>query len=138
VHVGAFDDIRLSIVTVDGRQIIVGRIGGESLMFGEKLSPSRIPETFLQRIGQYEIIEKIDGPSPEHIALMEENGLLVGEVRFAEKPDMLFRIGFQAISENEAVTAGLGSGRGDTLRLIDSDNEERLGFSGYHLRKKLN
>lgn len=138
VHVGAFDDIRLSLVTVDGRQIIVGRIGGESLMFGEKLNPSSIPEAFLQRIGQYEIIEKIDGPSPEHISLKEENGILVGEVRFAEKPDMLLRIGFQAVSENEAITAGLGSGRGDTLRLMNTDNEERLGFSGYQLRKKLN
>lgn len=138
VHVGAFDDIRLSLVTVGERQIIVGRIGGESLMFGEKLKPSSIPDAFLQRIGQYEIIEKIDGPAPEHISLQEENGILVGEVRFAEKPDMLLRIGFQAISDHEAITAGLGSGRGDTLRLIHTDNEERLGFSGYQLRKKLN
>ncbi len=138
VHVGAFDDIRLSIVSVDGRQIIVGRIGGESLMFGEKLKPTSIPEKFLERIGQYEIIGKIDGPSPEHIALTEDNGLLVGEVRFAEKPDLLLRIGFQAVSDNEAITAGLGSGRGDTLRLLEEDNEQRLGFSGYQLRKKLN
>ena len=138
VHVGAFDDIRLSIVSVDGRQIIVGRIGGESLMFGEKLKPSSIPEKFLERIGQYEIIGKVDGPSPEHIALSEDNGILVGEVRFAEKPELLLRIGFQAVSDNEAVTAGLGSGRGDTLRLLEEDNEQRLGFSGYQLRKKLN
>ncbi len=138
VHVGAFDDIRLSIVSVDGRQIIVGRIGGESLMFGEKLKSTSIPEKFLERIGQYEIIGKIDGPSPEHIALTEDNGLLVGEVRFAEKPDLLLRIGFQAVSDNEAITAGLGSGRGDTLRLLEEDNEQRLGFSGYQLRKKLN
>jgi hypothetical protein len=33
------------------------------------------------------------------------------------------------------VTAGLGSGRGDTLRLIREDNEESLGFSGFQLRK---
>lgn len=138
VQVGAFDDIRLSLVSIDGRQIIVGRIGGESMMFGEKLKPVDIPDSFLERIGQYEIIGKVDGPSPEHILLKEENGILVGEVRFAEKPDMLLRIGFQAISDNEAITAGLGSGRGDTLRLIHTDNEERLGFSGYQLRKKLN
>lgn len=138
VHVGAFDDISFSIATVDGKQIIVGRIGGESLMFGEKLTPSSIPEKFLERIGQYEIIGKTDGPTPEHIALKEESGMLVGEVRFAEKPELLLRIGFQAISDHEAITAGLGSGRGDTLRLLEEDNEQRLGFSGYQLRKKLN
>lgn len=138
VHVGAFDDIRLSIASVDGRQIVVGRIGGESLIFGEKLNPTSIPESFLQRIGQYEIIGKIDGPSPDHIVLKEDDGLLVGEVRFPEIPELLLRIGFRPVSDDEAVTDGLGSGRGDTLRLIHEDNEERLGFSGYRLRKKLN
>lgn len=138
VNVGAFEDIRLSIATVNGRQIVVGRIGGESLMFGEKLTPTPIPDNFLQMIGRYEIVDKIDGPTPNHIILKEDDGMLVGEMRFPEKPELLLRIGFHAVSENEAVTAGLGSGRGDTLRLINEDNEERLGFSGFQLRKKLN
>lgn len=138
VRVGAFDDIRLSIARVGGRQIIVGRIGNESLMFGEKLKPTAIPESFLQRIGHYEIIDKIDGPAPNHIVLKEDDGLLVGEVRFPERPELLLRIGFHPVSDSEAVTAGLGSGRGDTLRLFSEDDEERLGFSGYQLRKKLN
>lgn len=138
VRVGAFEDIRLSIATVNGRQIVVGRIGGESLMFGEKLTPTPIPDNFMQMIGRYEIVDKIDGPAPNHIILKEDDGMLVGEMRFPEKPELLLRIGFQPVSENEAVTAGLGSGRGDTLRLIYEDNEERLGFSGFQLRKKLN
>lgn len=138
VHVGAFEDIRLSLATVDGRQLLIGRIGGESMMFGEKLRPVAIPQSFQHLIGQYEIVDKIDGPSPDHIVLKEDGGLLVGEMRFPEKPELLLRIGFQPISEDEAVTAGLGPGRGDTLRLIHTDNEERLGFSGLQLRKKLN
>jgi len=138
VNVGAFEDIRLSTATINGRQIIVGRIGGESMMFGQKLNPTRIPESFLQRIGRYELMDKIDGPSPNLIVLREDDGLLVGEMRFPERPELLLRIGFQPISDSEAVTAGLGSGRGDTLRLIRNDNEERLDFSGLRLRKKLN
>lgn len=138
VNVGAFEDIRLSAVTIDGRQIIVGRIGGESLLFGEKLKPTGIPDNFMQLLGRYEIINKVDGPAPSHIIMKEDDGLLVGEMRFPEKPELLLRIGFQPISDHEAVTAGLGSGRGDTLRLIYEDNEERLGFSGFQLRKKLN
>lgn len=138
VRVAAFDDIRLSIVTVDGRQIAVGRIGGESLMFGEKLKPTVIPESFLQRIGQYELIDKVDGPAPDRITLKEDDGLLVGEAHFPYAPDLLLRIGFQAVSDSEAVTSGLGTGRGDTLHLITTENEERLGFSGIWMRKKLN
>lgn len=138
VRVGLFEDIRLSTATINGRQIIVGKIGGESMVFGEKLRPAPIPENFLKLVGSYEIIGKIDGPSPDKIILKEEGGVLVGEVRFPEKPELLLRIAFQPVSDNEAVTAGLGSGRGDTLRLIKEDGEDRLAFSGLLLRKKLN
>ena len=138
VHVGAFEDIRLSMAIVDGREIVVGRIGGESLMFGEKINPSSIPETFLQHIGNYEIMGKIDGPVPNQILLKEDDGLLVGEARFPEKPELLLRIGFRPVSNNEAVTAGLGSGRGDTLRFIRDGDENRLSFSGFQMRKVAN
>jgi CubicO group peptidase (beta-lactamase class C family) len=138
VRAGALDDIRFSVVPVAGRQVVVGRIGGELLMFGEKLKPARIPETFMQSVGQYEIIDPGDGPTPDSIAIKEDNGLLIGEAHFPQMPDMLLRIGFLPISDSEAITIGLGTGRGDTLRLITTENEERLGFSGIRLRKKLN
>ncbi len=138
VRVGAFEDIRLSMANVDGRKIIVGRIGAESLIFGEKLKPTTIPERFWKNLGHYEIVGKIDGPTPDKLLLREDNGLLVGEAHFPEVPDLLLRIAFHAVSENEVVTAGLGTGRGDTLRLIGAGDEAMLGFSGVQLRKKLN
>jgi len=138
VRVGAFEDIHLSMANVDGRQILVGRIGAESLIFGEKLKPTTIPERFWKNLGNYEIIGKIDGPTPDKLLLREDNGLLVGEAHFPEVPDLLLRIAFQAVSDNEVVTAGLGTGRGDTLRLIGAGDEAMLGFSGIQLRKKLN
>lgn len=138
VRVGAFEDIHLSMANVDGRQIIVGRIGAESLIFGEKLKPTKIPERFWNNLGHYEIIGKIDGPTPDRLLLKEDNGLLVGEAHFPEVPDLLLRIAFHAVSDNEVVTAGLGTGRGDTLRLIGAGDEAMLGFSGIQLRKKLN
>ena len=138
VRVGAFEDIHLSMANVDGRQIIVGRIGAESLIFGEKLKPTTIPERFWKNLGNYEIIGKVDGPTPDKLLLKEDNGLLVGEAHFPEVPDLLLRIAFQAVSDNEVVTAGLGTGRGDTLRLIGAGDDAMLGFSGMKLRKKLN
>ncbi|MBL8429737.1 MAG: beta-lactamase family protein [Dechloromonas sp.] len=138
VRVGAFEDIHLSMANVDGRQIIVGRIGSESLIFGEKLKPTTIPEGFWKNLGHYEIVGKIDGPTPDKLLLREDNGLLVGEAHFPEVPNLLLRIAFHAVSENEVVTAGLGTGRGDTLRLIGSGDDATLGFSGIQLRKKLN
>jgi CubicO group peptidase (beta-lactamase class C family) len=138
VRVGAFEDIHLSMSNVDGRQIIVGRIGAESLIFGEKLKPTKIPERFWNNLGHYEIVGKIDGPTPDRLLLKEDNGLLVGEAHFPEVPDLLLQIAFHAVSDDEVVTAGLGTGRGDTLRLIGAGDEAMLGFSGIQLRKKLN
>jgi CubicO group peptidase (beta-lactamase class C family) len=136
VRVGAFEDIHLSMTRVDGRQIIVGRIGNESLIFGEKLKPVGIPKSFQQRLGQYEIVDRIDGPAPDSLLLREDHGLLVGEAHFPEVPDVLLRIAFRPVSDHEVVTAGLGTSRGDTLRVIDTENGDMLGFSGFQLRKK--
>ena len=138
VRVGAFEDIRLSMTSVDGHQIIVGRIGDESLIFGEKLQPGEIPEGFLNALGDYRIAGKIDGPSPDWLRLKEDHGILVGEAYFPEAPDLLLRIAFRPVSENVAVTAGLGTSRGDTLRLIKSGNGAMLGFSGIQLRRITN
>lgn len=123
VRVGAFEDIHLSMANVDGRQIIVGRIGEESLIFGENIKPSVIPARFLKNLGNYEIIGKIDGPTPDKLLLREDNGLLVGEAHFPEVPDLLLRIAFNSVSGNEVVTAGLGTSHGDTLRLIEAGDE---------------
>lgn len=138
IRVGIFDKIRLSTATVNGRQIIVGKLGEETQVFGEKLRPAPIPDNFRKLIGKYEIINKNDGPTPDKILLKEELGQLVGELSFPEKPELTLRIAFQPVSENEAITAGLGSGRGDTLRVIKQDGEDRIAFSGLQLRKILN
>jgi hypothetical protein len=138
VRVGAFEDIQLSMVNVDGRQIIVGRIGSESMIFGEKLNPGGVPEGFMKSLGSYEIVSKMDGPMPDRLILREDNGLLIGEAHFPEVPDLLLRIAFTPVSAHEVVTAGLGTSRGDTLRIIESGDSAILGFSGMQLRKKLN
>jgi hypothetical protein len=126
------------MVNTDGRQIIVGRMGSESMIFGEKIIPAKAPERFLKSLGDYEIVSKMDGPMPDKLLLREDNGLLIGEARFPEVPDLLLRIAFSPVSEHEVVTAGLGTSRGDTLRVIESGNEAILSFSGMQLRKKPN
>jgi hypothetical protein len=138
IRVGIFDKIRLSTATVNGRHIIVGKLGEETQVFGEKLRPAPIPDNFRKLIGKYEIINKNDGPTPDKILLKEELGQLVGELSFPEKPELTLRIAFQPVSENEAITAGLGNGRGDTLRVFKQDGEDRIAFSGLQLRKILN
>jgi len=138
VRVREFDDIRLWIDLVDGRQVIAGRMGGETMLFGEKIRPAALPESFRPYLGQYEMIDSMDGPAPKSVVLSEDNGLMIGVAEFAEVPDILLRIGFVPVAADEVVTAGLGTGRGDTVRFFTEGNEQRLAYSGLRLRKKAN
>jgi hypothetical protein len=45
------------------------------------------------------------------------------------------RIGFIPVSDTEVVTAGLGTGRGDTVRFYTVGDEDRLAYSGIRMRK---
>ncbi|MBU1236545.1 MAG: serine hydrolase [Gammaproteobacteria bacterium] len=135
VRVHEFDDIRMSLVGIDGQQVIAGRIGGETMLFGEKLKPTHFPERFRRYLGAYEMIDHIDGPSPESVVLKEGDGILIGEARFSEVPDILLRIGFMPVSDTEVVTAGLGTSRGDTVRFFSVGDELRLTYSGIRMRK---
>lgn len=135
VRVREFDDIRLSIADIDGRQVIAGRMGGETMLFGEKIQPKALPPNFKRYLGRYELVDRIDGPAPQSVVLKMDDGLLVGEARFAEVPDLLLRIGFVPVSDHEVITAGLGTGRGDTVSFFSDGGGERLTYSGLRLRK---
>ena len=138
VRVREFDDIRMSIADIDGRQVIAGRMGGETMLFGEKIKPAGLPESLRPYLGHYEMIDSMDGPSPKSVVLSEDNGLMIGVAEFAEVPDILLRIGFVPVAADEVVTAGLGTGRGDTVRFFTEGNERRLAYSGIRLRQKAN
>jgi CubicO group peptidase (beta-lactamase class C family) len=136
VRVREFDDIRMSIADIDDRQVVAGRIGGETMVFGEKIRAKELPAGYRRYLGQWEMVDRIDGPSPDSVVLKEDRGLLIGEAHFAEVPDLPLRIGFVPVSDTEVITAGIGTGRGDTVRFFMDGNEQRLAYSGIRLRKK--
>jgi hypothetical protein len=47
----------------------------------------------------------------------------------------LIQVPLRPISDTEAIILGLGRTRGETLRAIDVDGEERLRYSGFIGRK---
>lgn len=135
VSVSALDHIRLNLDRIDGREVLVGRISGEASVFGQKLKPAAEPAWMMDFVGKYELLTHSDGPLPDNIALKNEDGMFIGECTFAEMPDFILRVGIDPISENEAIISGLGSGRGETIRMIRDQSERRLVFSGFELRR---
>ena len=46
------------------------------------------------------------------------------------------KVALSPLSESEAVTYGVGTGAGETIRIIERGGEERLLYSGYELRRR--
>ncbi|HEY0664855.1 MAG TPA: serine hydrolase domain-containing protein [Gallionella sp.] len=135
VSVSALDHIRINLDQIDGHRVLVGKIGGETSVFGQKLHTPAQPDWMKDFVGKYELLTHSDGPLPDNIALKSEDGMFIGECTFAEMPDFILRVGIEPVSENEAIISGLGSGRGETIRMIRDQAERRLVFSGYELRR---
>jgi len=135
VSVSALDEIRLTLDNIGGQQVLVGKIGGEATVFGQKLQTSPDQQWLQDFVGKYELLTHSDGPLPDNISLKHEDGMFIGECTFAEMPDFVLRVGIAPVSESEAIISGLGSGRGETIRLIRDKAERRLVFSGFELRQ---
>ena len=136
VSVSAFDDISIAMKRIDGHDVLVGTLGSDTMLFGEKLHKPAIPSLLPDFIGNYEIVNRWQGgPMPENLALRREDGMFIAECSFAQMPGFVLRMAIEPISANEAVVAGLGPGRGETMRLEQVNNEKHVLFSGLELRK---
>ena len=136
VSVSAFDNISLTMERIAGRDVLVGRIGNEATLFGEKLHKPKIASALPDFVGRYEIVNLWQGgPAPENLVLRQEDGMFIAECTFAQMPGFILRIAVDPVSANEAVIAGIGPGRGETVRLLQVNDEKRMVFSGLELRK---
>ena len=129
-------EMNLSLHRVDGRDVLAFKRHGQAMLVGEKLHPAPLPEYLNDYVGDYDIANKHDGPLPEHIRVLREGDLLIGEFTFAEKPGFVFRTAFLPVAQNELVMAGVGSGKGETLRLSRIGDEVHMYFSGFDLKKR--
>ncbi|ADE12851.1 beta-lactamase [Sideroxydans lithotrophicus ES-1] len=129
-------EMSMSLHHIDGHEVLALDRNGEAMLIGEKLQPKPLPEYLNEYVGKYDIVNKHDGPMPENIRVLREGDLLVGEFTFAEKPGFLFRTAFLPVAQDELVMAGLGSGKGDTVRLAKIGGEEHIYYSGFDLKKR--
>lgn len=136
LKIGMLEELNLSLHQIDGHDVLALKSAGQSMLIGEKIKPVAIPQQMLDYVGEYEIINKHDGPLPQTIRIQHEDGLLIGAFTFAEKPGFVFRVAFKPVTDDEVVMEGLGPGKGETLHLHKVGNEMHINFSGFELRKK--
>jgi CubicO group peptidase (beta-lactamase class C family) len=136
LKIGALEELKLSQCKIDGHDVLALKSHEKSMLIGEKVVPVEVPKQLLDYTGNYEIVNKCDGPMPDSVRVRYEDGLLIGAFTFAQKPGFVFQSALMPVSDTELVMAGLGSGKGETLHLQKIGNEEHIFYSGFDLRKK--
>lgn len=136
IKIGALEEVSVSLHHIDGQDVLALKSNGQSMLIGKKLAPGSISRTMLDYVGDYEIINKHDGPLPDSVRMVHEDGMLIGSFTFPQTPGFVFRAALQPVNDSEMVLAGLGPGRNETLRLEKNGEEVRILFSGFELRKK--
>jgi CubicO group peptidase (beta-lactamase class C family) len=129
-------EMTLSLHRINGRDVLTYRKGGQDMLVGEKLHVQPLPGYLNDYVGEYDIVNKHDGPMPENIRVVREGDLLIGEFNSSIMPGFLFRSAFLPVDKNELVLGGVGSGKGETLRVSKVGDEEHLYYSGFDLKKK--
>lgn len=123
---------RLTEKFIDGQQIIVVQSKGRTHRFGSSMPEARLPDLWKQRLGDYRIINSDKDFPVDHVSLMEKNKRLYLGYRMPRLSHKKVETPLAPITDNEAVTVGLGRTRGETVRIkrFDDTPKEYLIFSG--------
>ena len=131
----------LKFKTVGEDKLLYMKVGGTVLLWGSKISPSqiKISDVWKKRLGKYKILnDDLNRSSmlenPELILengflVLQNNGIPVANIKLKQK------MALSIINEKEAIIAGLGRGKGDTLLIKEVGDKEILTFSGYEMEK---
>lgn len=128
--------LRFSRVSLVDREVLaLGSIGNKVLL-GEKIKPQPIPQSWIDRQGEYDIINSASNEADlKNIELRNEDGFLFVELNHHWTIDRV-RVPILPVSDSEAIVMGLGRGKGETIRVVDVDGEPLVAYAGYLLRKR--
>jgi CubicO group peptidase (beta-lactamase class C family) len=137
VGLGGFDRIGFSVARVAGRDILKAHVDGQEMLVGERIQVKALSDNLLQRIGEYEIVNRGDDAVLfDKVRVRQDKGLLIVDYAMPLFTEDRMSIPLTPLSDTEALTLGLGRGMGETIRVVTVNGEELLQYSGYLLRKK--
>ena len=136
INLGNLGEIGLTRRTVNGRDLLVARVGSQEMLVGQRMQALSNPYTWRKYLGDYEITNLEDDYNfNDHIRLIEERGFLLIEMTPTNSKGGKRRIPLTPITDREGLLLGPLSDGGDTIRIVKENGEERVLFSGYMLKK---
>jgi CubicO group peptidase (beta-lactamase class C family) len=132
------DTLSVRFQTVQGKDVAV--LGGLPAPFAfERVPSDDIPGTWRKRVGMYQTNTTDEQFNFKQAELATESGILVFKAVIASKngvdPEAKVTYALQAVSDYEAVVAGIGNGEGGVVRAIDSSNGTELVYSGFRFAR---
>lgn len=131
----ALAEMQFQTQLIDGKEVVVAKSADQLIILGEKIPPGPIPELWLNRIGEYELLNPDKQFPVNQPRLNLNNGQLCMSYQMPKLSPNIIQVPLRPISDTEAVILGLGRTRGETLRAVTVNGEERLRYSGYIGRK---
>jgi CubicO group peptidase (beta-lactamase class C family) len=128
--------IRAMHMNFNGRELLIVYYNNRHWFSSEKMDPLPIPVTWKNASGEYQVVNPDPDGSPQDIALSNEEGVLVFSYNMPMWNARKSKLYLTPISETEAITLGIGRSSGETMRIINMEDEEGLYFWGFKMRKK--
>jgi CubicO group peptidase (beta-lactamase class C family) len=128
---GPLAGARFRAEQIGGREVIVATTKDQRIVLGEKVAAGAIPPAWAERVGKYEVLNPDDGFPLTEPQLQIRQGRLCMSYRLPVLSDQTIQVPLQPVSDTEAIILGLGRTRGETVRAVTVNGEERLRYSGY-------
>jgi CubicO group peptidase (beta-lactamase class C family) len=128
-------DVEFSPQEVRGKKVLAARKDGREERIGEYVPDDGIPPLWRKRIGDY----KVENPDPDFpfsdVCLFEEDNMLFFSYRMPLLSDKRIDLPLTVLDDSQAITTGLGRGRGETLLAEQTEEGEYLLYSGYLVKR---
>ena len=136
IPVPILNDISFTFESIGAETYLCLRTAGGTLIAPcRKVAPVAAPDSWLKRSGRY----RIENPDPAgmltgvSVGLDRSSGFFMLKLRLSGSPAAF---PLQAVTDTEARIMGVGRSLGETLRVIQGPNGEKLSFHGYLLSKR--
>jgi CubicO group peptidase (beta-lactamase class C family) len=138
IKVGPLSSLEFSFGNYEGRDIIALHRFGERFLAGEKIKPFKLPDAWLKRLGNYNVINNDqDLIYVKSVRLAFEEGKFSAYYKMNDDDEERERkAALMPASDTEAYILGLGRHMGETISIEKSEDGEQLKYSGYIFKKK--
>ena len=120
---------------IDGNEVIVLEKNGKQHRIGSRYRPNDNRFHWEQYFGKYEIINPDENFPVTDVRIFDEDNMTYMCYRMPKLSNKLIVLPITPVSEQEAITEGLGRSKGETVYSQNIDGETHLIYSGYIAKK---